>query len=71
MNKLETLARNEGFEDTMEMLEAATFDSVVPGICKAKGCEYSTEVEPDCNAGWCEDCQRNTVVSCLVLAGII
>ena len=71
MNKLEKLARIEGYEDVMDLLEAASFDSVVPGICKVKGCDYSTGVEPDSDSGWCEECDKGTVVSCLVLAGII
>jgi hypothetical protein len=70
MSKLQTLARIEGMS-TMEMLEQATFDSVAPGICKTPGCDYSTEVEPDCTEGWCEECDAGTVVSCLSLAGLI
>jgi len=53
------------------MLEAATFDSVAPGICSNEWCNYVTEVEPDCRDGWCKKCQSGTVESCLVLAGII
>jgi hypothetical protein len=70
MNKLETLAKIEGM-DVMGMLEEATFDSVAPGICSVKDCDYTTSVEPDSRDGWCEMCGRNTVVSCLVWAGII
>ena len=71
MNKLEKLACIEGYEDIMDLLEVATFDSVSPGICRNKGCNYTTEVEPDSDSGWCEECNTNSVVSCLVLAGII
>lgn len=39
--------------------------------CRNPGCDYSTEVEPDSSDGWCEECNENFVVSCLVLAGII
>ena len=69
--KLEQLAEIEGYSDTMDMLEAATFDSVAPGICKNPDCDYSCEVEPDSASGWCEECNTNTVVSCLVLGGLI
>ena len=63
------LAEIEGYGDEMEMLEAATFDSVAAGICTK--CGYSINVEPDCDDGWCEDCETNTVQSCLVLAGLL
>lgn len=71
MSKLTQLASDYGYGDTMEMLEHATFDSVVPGICMNEGCDYSTEVEPDQDCGWCEECQWGSVKSCLMLAGII
>lgn len=70
MSKLSQLAEMEGLSIDA-MLEAATFDSVAAGICKRKDCDYTTEVEPDCDAGWCEECNAGTVVSCLMLAGII
>ena len=68
MYGLKQLARDEGLTVT-EMLERAVTDSVSPGICKT--CGYTTEVEPDQDKGWCEECDTNTVVSCLMLAGII
>ncbi len=71
MSKLETLAKVEGFEDVMELLHAASLDSVVPGICRMKGCDYTCGVEPDSVTGWCEECEHNSVASCLRLAGII
>ena len=70
MSKLSDLAELEGM-DEMEMLEEATFDSVAKGICTNSGCDYTTEVEPDQDMGWCELCETLTVKSCLVLAGII
>ena len=68
--KLTQLAEIEGITE-MEMLEAATFDSVAHSICKNPDCNYTTMMEPDQDAGWCEECDEGTVVSCLVLAGII
>jgi hypothetical protein len=54
----------------MAMLKDAVHDSVCPGICRI--CERAfEEVEPDTFTYWCEQCQENSVVSCLVLAGII
>jgi hypothetical protein len=68
--KLSQLAEIEGLS-VMEMMEAATFDSVAAGICMNKDCDYSTNVEPDCEDGFCENCNTNTVKSCLILGGII
>jgi hypothetical protein len=41
------------------------------GICKNPDCSYTTEVEPDCRTGYCEECQTQTVRSLLVLLGLI
>lgn len=70
MDKLEQLAALESM-GTMKLLEESIFDSLVRGICNNAGCDYTTEVEPDCATGYCEVCQTNTVRSCLVLAGVI
>lgn len=70
-DKLKTLCEIEGFEDPMELMELASFEGVAPGICENKDCDYSTNVEPDCHDGWCEECETNSVVSCLILGGII
>ena len=69
--KLRALCAAEGFGSIDAMLEAATFDSVSPGICVKPDCDGTTEVEPDQDRGWCEVCGGNTVASALVLAGII
>lgn len=66
---LEQLASEEGYPNVMAMLEAATFDSVVPGICPH--CGYVDQTEPDASNNWCEECEKQTVISCLVLAEII
>ena len=65
---LHQAANDWGFESVDSMLEAATFDSVVPGIC---ACGYSTEVEPDSPGGWCEECNKASCTSVLLLAGVI
>lgn len=67
-NLLEDLARAEGME-VMDMIEMSVFDSVVPGICPR--CKGTQECEPDARANWCEECQDNTVRSCLDIAGMI
>ena len=53
------------------MLEGCICDSVAPGICTNDGCSYSTEVEPDSQGGFCEECGTQSVVSCLILAGVM
>jgi len=65
------LTDSEGYDDPLDMLEVATFDSVAPAICTNEGCGYTTNMEPDQDRGWCEICGTNTVKSCLILAGII
>lgn len=49
--KLRRLAASEGMTVT-EMLEHAIVDSVSPAICTASECDYTTEMEPDQDAGW-------------------
>ena len=68
---LDLLTELEGYEDSMEMLEERIHDGCQPAICTTPGCEYTTEMEPDQDEGWCEECHRNTVKSMSVLAGII
>jgi hypothetical protein len=69
--KLSKLVENEGFETLEQMLQAALFDSVCPGICVKPECNYTVEVEPDQRQGWCEVCGTQTVQSALSLAGLI
>jgi len=69
--KLQQLAEDYGYDDPMDMAEAAICDSVCPGICMNEGCDYSTDVEPDQDRGWCEFCQEGSVKSGLILMGII
>jgi hypothetical protein len=61
----------EGY-DTLEGLAEAVFsESVSPAICTEPDCGYTCEMEPDQDAGYCEGCGKNTVVSALVLAELI
>lgn len=69
MNKSEKLAEIEGYDNPVELMEAYINDSVAPGICK--NCDYTTEVEPDQDSGYCEECGTQTVVSIFILEGII
>jgi hypothetical protein len=53
-----------------EMLNHYHIESVVPGICVS--CDAITDsCEPDAEANWCENCDKNKVKSILVIAGII
>lgn len=66
---LHQAANDFGFETMEEMFAAACFDSIVPAICYR--CGYTTEMEPDQTRGWCEECEKNSVVSVLILGGLI
>ena len=69
--KLKQLVAIEGYASLEDLLEAAVFNSVSPGICQTIGCDYTTEVEPDQTEGWCEVCGKGTVASALILAGLV
>ena len=64
INQLESL---EGAE-LDELLHDAIFDSTCIGICMNKGCDYTTDIEPDSRSGWCEVCCTNTVWSVIEMA---
>jgi hypothetical protein len=69
--KLNQLIDIEGFESEDVLFAAAVGDSVSPAICLNDGCDYTAEMEPDQDRGFCEACGTNTVASALVLAGLI
>ena len=69
--KLMKLCDLEGYKRLHDLLRASTTDSVCPAICMTEGCDYTTEMESDQDAGYCEACGGNTVTSALVLAGLI
>ena len=72
--KLKKLVEIEGYADQQYLFAAAMTDSVSPAICcnpDNPECDYTTEMEPDQDRGWCEECQRGTMVSALVLGGLI
>ena len=66
---LNVLLDEEGYADTYSFAEDFVFDSVVPGICRE--CHGVMDCEPDATKNWCDECGKNTVVSGLVLAGLI
>jgi hypothetical protein len=67
--KLLILCEEEGYSDPVQMLEECMNDSTVPAICT--NCDATSYMEPDQEKGFCENCGNNSVVSCLVLAGLI
>jgi hypothetical protein len=69
--KLMRLCEIEGFENVEGVLFLSITDSVCPAICMTEGCDYTTEMEPDQDRGFCEVCGGQTVASALVLAGLI
>lgn len=69
--KAEQLAKDWGYEDEYEAAEELITDSVCPGICMNSDCDYSTEVEPDCSTGYCEECGTQSVQSLFILMGIM
>jgi hypothetical protein len=72
--KLRRLCEIEGFADETALFAAAMSDTVCPAICRNPdnpGCDYTAEMEPDQDRGWCEVCERGTLVSGLVLGGLI
>jgi len=69
--KLMRLCELEGFEKVEDILFACMCDSICLAICMTEGCDYTTEMEPDQDAGYCEACGGRTVTSALVLAGMI
>jgi hypothetical protein len=69
--KLMKLCEIEGYQNPYDLLQAFITDSVCPAICMTEGCEYTAEMEPDQREGYCEACGGNTLVSALVLAGLI
>ena len=68
--KLQKLAEIEGLS-VEQMARNGVGDSVCAAICIRDDCDYATEMEGDQERGYCEGCGHNTVVSCLIILGII
>lgn len=71
MTRLEFLAEACGFDSIDDMLAEAVYDSIVPCVCVNPSCDYTDDLEPDQDGGWCPECETHSVKSCLVIAGII
>jgi hypothetical protein len=69
--KLAKLLEIEGYESVEDLIEAVFSDSVSPAICMSEDCNFTCEMEPDQDAGYCEECHTNTMMAAPVLAGLI
>ena len=71
MSKLSTLTEDWGYESTLDLMTDYMHEGIMPAICMNKDCNYSTEMEPDQDRGWCENCSTNSLSSAAILMGII
>jgi hypothetical protein len=69
--KLATLMKIEGYDSIEELAQTILSDSVSPAICMNEGCDFTCEMEPEQDAGYCEECRTNSMQSALILAGLI
>lgn len=69
--KLNTLCEIEGYDDPLDLLQAYIVDSICLAICMNGDCNYSCEMEPDQDQGWCEECHTPSMKSAMVLAGMV
>jgi hypothetical protein len=69
--KLAKLVEIGGYDSADELLEAVFSDAVSPAICMREGYDFTCEMEPDQDAGYCEECHTNTMKAAPVLAGIV
>jgi hypothetical protein len=69
--KLKRLMELEGYDSLGELAQAVLSDSVSPAICIEPDCDYTSEMEPDQDRGYCEACGKQSVTAALVLAGMI
>ena len=61
--KLMKLCELEGYKRIHDLLNASMRDSLCPAICMTEGCDHTTEMESDQDAGYCEVCGGQTMVS--------
>ena len=69
--KLMTLCDAEGIKGIDDIVALSVGDSICPAICMTEGCDHVAPMESDQEEGYCEACGGQTMVSALVLAGII
>lgn len=69
--KLMKLCEAEGFTTLAQLLKHVGADSLCPAICMTEGCDYTADMEPDQDQGYCEACGGNTMASALILAELV
>jgi hypothetical protein len=53
--KLATLMKIEGYDSIEDLAQAILSDSVSPAISMNEDCDFTCEMEPDQDAGYCEE----------------
>jgi hypothetical protein len=69
--KLSKLIEIEGYDDIEQLAKVVLSDAVSPAICMNEDCNFTCEMEPDQDAGYCQECHTNTMTAALVLAELI
>jgi hypothetical protein len=69
--KLMLVCEAEGFATVDDLRVLLVTDNLCPAICMTEGCDHIDRMESDQEEGYCEKCSGNTMVSVLVLAGLI
>jgi hypothetical protein len=59
--KLAKLIEIDGFDSIEELMEAVFSDAVSPAICMNEDCNFTSEMEPDQDRGWCDECHTSSV----------
>jgi hypothetical protein len=67
--KLLVICERWGYRDVPELIDKYLFKDTCPAICLK--CGNVAEKSADALAGWCSVCDRDTMRSALVLAGIL
>jgi hypothetical protein len=53
--KLAKLIEIEGYDSIEELIEVVFSDAVSPAICMNADCNFACEMEPDQDAGYCDE----------------
>lgn len=71
--KLAKLLEIEGLESIDDLARESTFGDRpgAPSICMNEGCDYTADTEPDQAHGYREECRTNSMVSGIILTGLI
>ena len=68
------IKENYGSEDRLiEIIErdGLVFDSLCECHCINPGCQHSEELEQDQRRGYCEECKDNSLVSIMIMIGVM